>query len=189
MTMRLRHPTMFGSNDRMFSPARDITLISYPVIRGALTAAQQARPELEGEMLICSQALAGYFSKVVTDKRKLPELLAELRQSLAVQGISRECRQLVLEEISYGFLLNFGEGAREASDSKNLLDDQIANLTEQGVLLSTLSPALRGQVEKELKAAYVYEGELDRKPLKGEILEEMPDGAETGKDTPAAKPE
>jgi hypothetical protein len=130
-------------------------------------------------------AIGAYCSKVVTDKRGLKDILADFRTALNCPGVTLECRQLVLEEITYGFLLNFGEGCREASDSKNILDDQIANLTEQGVLLSTLSPALRGQVEKELKAAYVYEGELDRKPLKGTILEEIPDGTETGKTAPA----
>jgi hypothetical protein len=130
--------------------------------------------------------MGAYCSKVVTDKRGLKDILADFREALKCPGVTPECRQLVLEELAYGFLLNFGEGCREASDSKNLLDDQIANLTEQGLVLSALSPALRGQVEKELKAAYVYEGDLDRKPLRGEILEEIPDGTETAEAVPDA---
>lgn len=182
---------MFGKNDRFFSPARDITLLAYPIIRGALTAAHEAKPELTEGLNLCAQVLASYFSKVVVDKAGLKDLLAGLRTELSAlseKGVSEQCRQLVLSEIAYGFLLSFGAGSREATDSEVLSDEQVTAMTEQGLILSALSPGLRQQVEKELKAAYIYERELDRKPLKGEILQEVPDATETGSPAPETSP-
>ncbi len=175
--IRLRHPTLFGENDRMFSPARDISLIAYPIIKGALDAAYEKRPELRESMNQAARLLAQFCSSAVSDKAALPDLLGILRTELS-RAVDDTTRHIVMEELAISFLLNFGIAAREAVDSKVLLDSQIAALTEQGSTLSELDPDDRKTLAKALRKAGLYEKALDRKPIVGKVLTEL-DSAET----------
>jgi hypothetical protein len=156
----------------MFSPARDISLITYPIIKGALDAAYNKQPELQEEFNKAAIILADYCNKIITDKRNIVEILRELKQKIVAE-LSEKVWNILTEELTYGFLLNFGEGAREATDSKVLLDRQVAALTEIGSVLSELDAEDRTKVIKMLKVAGAYEKELDRKPIVGKILTEI----------------
>jgi hypothetical protein len=174
----LRHPTLLPGNERFISPARDISYLAYPVVKGALQAIEKDQADKERLEGMCrlAAALGQLFSDAVSSKTPIPELLSMCRQAFEAEGL--ETSGPLAIELLFGFLTAFGLGCRESTTTDVLSDEAMATAVGQASVLSALPAELREQVIERLVLRRLYCKELDRPPLTGKIERNQDDGNE-----------
>jgi hypothetical protein len=167
--MGLRHPVLMPNEERFVSPARDIALLTVPLVRGALKSCGevciQSCMEDLGRFAV---ALSKCHNRILTDKgAKVCDIIKDLRTEL--DGLYSYTRLLGAEEIMLAYMTIYGLGCRESTGTRIMSDDMIMNAIHQAGILSRLPADLREQMADHLATKRMYEPELDRKAPEGEI--------------------
>lgn len=175
--VRIRHPQFSGREDKFYAPHDDIRQCTYGIIMGALEAASTQHPDLMDAFGSCAVAMAEFNNRCLTEKKPAYELLGDMVAKLKEYP---EAWSLISQAITLGMLQYWAVAARETTFDKDIAEDQIRDLTVQGLLLSALGKDDREAVRSILRK---YEtnrlGELDRPLQTGKVIKPYGETFET----------